>query len=283
MTGELASSRTFLVTGATDGLGRALAARLVADGARVLLHGRDRGRLDATLAELSSDQAGGYLADFSDLDQVAAMADRIADEHPRLDVLVNNAGIGSGPRGDVRRETSVQGHELRFQVNYLAGFLLTEHLEATLRATPDARVVNVASIGQHAIELEDVMLTRGYTGTRAYGQSKLAQIMHALDLADRLRDSGVRANALHPASLMDTKMVRETFGASMSTVEDGLRATLRLVVPSNAVAMSASGQFYNGEREARPDPQAYDAHVRQELRALSLRLIAPHISRRRDS
>jgi hypothetical protein len=81
---------------------------------------------------------------------------------------------------------------------------------------------------------------------------------------------------------MDTKMVRETFGRSMSTVEDGLRATLRLVVPSDAVDTSASGQFYNGERKTRPDPQAYDAHVRQELRALSLRLVAPHLTRKRD-
>lgn len=277
MTADTARSRTMLVTGATDGLGRELAASLAQDGCHLLVHGRNRARLDAALATLPEHRVTGYLADFADLDQVAAMAERIAAEHPRLHVLINNAGMGSGPPNDTRRETSAQGHELRFQVNYLAGFLLTEALEPTLRETPGAVVVNVASIGQQAIEFDDVMLTRGYTGTRAYGQSKLAQIMHAFDLAARLADVDVRADTLHPATLMDTKMVFETFRRNLSTVEDGLRATLRLITPPDADEAAASGRFYDGEHEARANPQAYDLHARQALRELSLALVASHV------
>jgi NAD(P)-dependent dehydrogenase (short-subunit alcohol dehydrogenase family) len=235
---------TVLVTGATDGLGRALARELVRAGDTVLIHGRDRGRGEQALAETGASEL--FLADYASLDEVRAMAARLAG----IDLLVNNAGIGSS--GDSRSE-SRDGLELRFQVNYLAGYLLTSLLDPP-------RVVNVASAGQYPIAFDDVMLTRGYSGTRAYAQSKLAQIMHAFDLAER----GVIANALHPATYMPTKMVVEAGVSPRSTLEDGLRATFALTQRTDV-----TGSYFNGEREARADDQAYDPDARRRLRELS--------------
>jgi len=234
---------TVLVTGATDGLGRALARELVQAGDTVLIAGRDPRRGERALAETGA--AALHLADFARLDDVRALA----AELPDIDVLVNNAGIGSaGPRAE-----SEDGLELRFQVNYLAGFLLARLLEPP-------RVVNVASAGQWPLDFDDLMLTRGYSGSRAYAQSKLAQIMHAFDLAE----AGVTANALHPATYMPTKMVLDAGVDPVSSLEQGLRATLMLVQREDV-----SGRYFNGEREARADDQAYDPDARRRLRELS--------------
>jgi NAD(P)-dependent dehydrogenase (short-subunit alcohol dehydrogenase family) len=116
-------------------------------------------------------------ADFSSLAEVRHLVRQQCD---RLDILINNAGIGSGGSAG-KRETSQDGHELRFAVNYLAGFLLTRVLLPLLMLGKPARIVNVSSLGQHPIDFDDVMLTRGYSGSRAYAQSKLAQIMFTFD------------------------------------------------------------------------------------------------------
>jgi NAD(P)-dependent dehydrogenase (short-subunit alcohol dehydrogenase family) len=111
------------------------------------------------------------------------------------------------------------------------------------------------------------MLERGYGPMRAYTQSKLAQVMFTFELAERLRGSGVTVNALHPASLMDTRMVRETFGRSMSTVEEGAEATVRLAVSPELEGVT--GRYFEGTREGRADPQAYDEEARKRLWTLS--------------
>jgi NAD(P)-dependent dehydrogenase (short-subunit alcohol dehydrogenase family) len=221
------SGRVVLVTGATDGLGRALAGQLLDDGAAVLVHGRSRVRIDATVAELDdgSGRVREYRADLGSIDEVHALADAVLAAEPRLDVLVNNAGIGTRTDGVERRELSADGHELRFAVNHLAGFALTLRLLDRLRESAPARIVNVSSLGQQAIDFDDVDLERGYSGMRAYCQSKLAQILFTYELAPRLEGSGVTVNALHPATYMPTKMVR----SPISTLEQGVEATRRLI------------------------------------------------------
>lgn len=214
---------TILVTGATDGLGKQVARDLTARDAMVLLHGRDAARGVAALREIreatGNEKLHFYLADFSALAQVRHLAGEIMADHGRLDVLINNAGIGSGPSGDTRRATSRDGHELRFAVNYLAPFLLTELLRSLLLRSAPARIVNVMSVGQSPIGFDDVMLELGYDGARAYSRSKLAQVMFTFALAERLEGTGVTATCLHPASLMDTKMVFETFGYTLSAAD----------------------------------------------------------------
>ena len=255
---------TVLVTGATDGLGRALATRLAGEGATVLAHARSEERGRQTLGGLLDGPGDVRLVvgDLASLDAVRALADQVPD---RLDVLVNNAGIGfAGPRME-----SADGYELRFAVNYLAGFLLTALLRDRLVAP--ARIVNVASLGQQAIDFDDVMLEDGYDGARAYRQSKLAQIMHAFDLAEELAGEGVTATALHPATFMPTKMVTDAGVTPASTVEEGLEATWRLA--ADPALDGVSGVFFNGTSEARADAQAYDADARRRLRELSERLV----------
>jgi NAD(P)-dependent dehydrogenase (short-subunit alcohol dehydrogenase family) len=263
--------KTVLVTGSTDGLGRLVAKRLAAGGARVLLHGRNAQRGKEVLSEIGGAKAGHafYQADLSSLAEVRKLAASVLKDHSRIDVLVNNAGIGTtSPEG--QRQASADGHELRFAVNYLAGFLLTHLLLPTIRKSAPARIVNVASLGQQPIEFDDVMLERGYDGPRAYRQSKLAQIMFTLDLAAELEGSGVTVNCLHPATFMDTTMVRQSGTKPVSKVEDGADAVMNLIVSDGLEGRS--GLYFNHLQESRANDQAYDAEARKKLRALSLRL-----------
>ena len=261
--------KTILVTGATDGLGREVARELAGRGAEVLIHGRDRSRAESAVREISGETGNDglryYLADFSSLEEVRALAEEVSSRHDRLGGLINNAGVIVPERKESR-----DGIELTLAVNYLSHFLLTRLLSPLLRRSAPARVVNVASAGQSRIDFEDVMLERNYDPMRAYGQSKLAMIMHALDLAGELENTGVTANALHPATLMDTRMVRETFGSAMTSVEEGTGATVHLAVSPELEGLS--GRYFDGTREARADRQAYDPRARRDLRLLSERL-----------
>ena len=263
------NGKTALITGSTDGVGRVVAQRLAADGWRVLVHGRDRARGDGLVAEIAA--AGGtaefLAADLSSLAEVRRLADAVQKTTQRLDLLINNAGLGSGGSG-ATRQTSADGYELRFAVNYLAGFLLAHLLMPLLKKSAPARIVNVSSLGQQAIDFGDVMLTRGYSGSRAYCQSKLAQILFTIDLAHELAGSGVTANALHPATYMNTTMVRQSGVTPISSVEQGADAILKLAVSPDMEGKS--GLYFNGQREARADAQAYDANARRQLRTLSL-------------
>jgi NAD(P)-dependent dehydrogenase (short-subunit alcohol dehydrogenase family) len=211
-----------------------------------------------------------YQADFSSLGEVRRMGEELAAHEPRLDVMVNNAGIGATVPGGGRRMRSADGYELRFAVNYLAGYLLTRQLVGLLRASVPARVVNVSSAGQMALDFDDVMLERDYSGVRAYCQSKLAQILFTFTLADDLLCSGVTANCLHPATYMPTKIVP----SPVSTLEEGVAATLRLAV--HPALEGVTGKYFNGTREGAPDPQALDPNARRRLSELSEGLVAAH-------
>jgi NAD(P)-dependent dehydrogenase (short-subunit alcohol dehydrogenase family) len=270
-----AHDTTVLVTGATDGLGRGVAARLAGDGATVHLHGRSPDRLAAAAREIraatGNDRIHTHLADLASLDEVLALAGEVQQSTDRLDVLVNNAGIGSGRPDGTTREESRDGYELRFAVNYLAGFLLTLRLLGLLRRSAPARIVNVASLGQAPVDFDDVMLHRGYSGTRAYGQSKLAQINSGFELAERLASDGITVNSLHPATYMPTKIVLEQVGQSIDTLASGVAATVRLATSPELEGVS--GRFFNGLTEARAGEQAYDRDARERLWRLSLELV----------
>jgi NAD(P)-dependent dehydrogenase (short-subunit alcohol dehydrogenase family) len=263
-----------LVTGATDGLGRGVAQRLAADGATVLLHGRDPERLSATAAaireETGNDRLSTHLADLSELDQVRALADDVERSTDRLHVLVNNAGIGSGRPDGTTRQESRDGYELRLAVNYLAGFLLTRSLLPLLRRSAPARIVNVASLGQAPIDFDDVMLEDGYSGGRAYSQSKLAQISFGFELAERVPAEEVTVNSLHPGTYMPTKIVLADRGRSVDTLETGVEATVRLATAPELEGVT--GRFFDRLVESSAQPQAYDAEARRRLWDLSVRL-----------
>lgn len=269
----MADQRTIFITGATDGLGRALAHRLAAAGHVVLLHGRDQEKLNRTAADIA-DQHGiseprTFRADLADLAEVRRLSEEVLAAGSQLDVFVSNAGIGFGQPDGRERRTSADGYELRFAVNYLAGFLLTEQLLPLLRESAPARIVNIASLGQQALDFDDLMLERDYSGVRAYCQSKLAQIMSGFELATRLPASEVTVNSLHPATFMPTKMVLAE-RSSVDTLADGVQSTMRLV--SDPALTGVSGKFFDHMEEATADAQAYDATALAHLRTVSLQL-----------
>jgi NAD(P)-dependent dehydrogenase (short-subunit alcohol dehydrogenase family) len=236
------ATKTILITGATDGLGKGIALALARRRATVLVHGRDAARADAVAADIlaaGATAARVYLADLASLDEVRALAASVIEGEPRLDVLVNNAGIGATvPTRD--RATSKDGHELRFAVNYLSHYLLTRELLPLLERSAPARIVNVSSLGQAPIDFDDVMLTRSYSGIQAYCQSKLAQIFETVDRAPELAKKGVNA-------------------------------TMRLI--ADPALEGVTGKYFNGTEEARALDQAYDPTARAALRELSNRLV----------
>lgn len=261
--------KTVLVTGSTDGLGREVARALAEGGAHVIVHGRNAERGNALVAEIQKEGKGSarfFAADFASLSAVRAFADTIAKHYPKLDILVNNAGV-LVPSGSERR-TSADGHELHFAVNYLAGWVLVHRLRASLTAAAPSRIVNVSSISASAIEFDDVMLERAGAARRGYGQSKLAQVMMTMELAPDFAVSGITMVAVHPATLMNTNMVRSSGMTVRSTVDEGRESVMNLIDLPTVVP----GAFYNGTRIGEPHRQAMDPSARAQLRTLSTKL-----------
>jgi NAD(P)-dependent dehydrogenase (short-subunit alcohol dehydrogenase family) len=259
------SERTIVITGATDGLGKGIASALAPTGARLVLHGRNEEKGQRLIEELRPSATGELAfrrADLSSLDQVRSLAKALLEEE-RIYVLVNNAGVGTARP----REESADGYELTFAVNYLAPFLLTRELLPLLQRSAPSRIVNVSSAGQAPIDFADVMLERGYSGTQAYCQSKLALVMFTFDLAEELEGSGVTANCLHPGTYMPTNMVRDAGIKPATPLEDGIAATVRLIDSDEVEGVN--GHYFDGTRESAPHPQAEDPDARRRLRELS--------------
>ena len=263
------SGKVALITGSTDGLGRDVARRLAAAGAHVLVTGRSQARGDSLVAEISASGKGSarfYRADLASLDEVRRLADEVLRDNRRLDLLVNNAGVGLV--FDSTRKFSAEGHELHFAVNYLAHYLLTQRLLPRLVASAPSRIINVSSGSQAPIDFDDVMMARGYTGGRGYAQSKLAQVMMTIDMAPALERQGVLTYSLHPATTMATTMARALNVAPRSTIAEGVESVVNAIVTTEP-----TGTYFNQLRPMRAHAQAYDATARQRLRELSDRLV----------
>lgn len=259
---------TALVTGSTDGLGAEVARRLGDRGWHVIVHGRSRDRGEAVVADI--EEAGGTAelrrADLASLAEVRDLAGSVRSDHDRVDLLINNAGVWVTDG----REESADGYELHFAVNHLAHFLLTRRLLPLLERSAPARIINVASAAQEALDFHDLMLERDYSPGSGYARSKLAQILFTMDLADELDDRDVDVVALHPATFMDTTMVRDAGRRPRSSVDDGARAVMRLATAPEL----DSGQYFDGTRPARAHEQAYDPDARKRLREASEELTA---------
>ncbi len=256
-----------LVTGSTSGLGREVALRMGELGAHVIVHGRNEARGRAVVEEIDATPGSARFlqADFASFDEVRRMAREILADYERLDVLVNNAGFGSAPD---ERLVSEDGNEFRFQVNYLAPFLLTHMLLPLLEESAPSRIVNVSSLAQAPIDWDDPQIRRDFSGRRAYGQSKLAQIAFTFDLHEELQGRDIMVNALHPATYMPTGMVQRLGVEPRATIDEGADAVMQLIV-SDAIE---GGQFFNQMEPQRAHAQAYDMESRQRLREMSVRL-----------
>ncbi len=268
----MSEPRVVVITGATDGLGRAVAARAAADGERVILHGRHPDRLAAASTEIAAETGAEppdtVVADLSSLAAVHTVADQLAAVTDHIDVLVNNAGVGGGQPDGTERRLTVDGNELRFAVNYLAPFDLT--LRSLPLLAPGGRIVNVASLGQSPIRFDDLTLASDYDGWYAYGQSKLALIIWGFCLADKL--DRITVNSLHPGTYMPTKMVLDNDIAEIDSLDSGIAATTRLM--GDPALAGVTGRFFdrlNGETRAKSE-SAYDRGVRERLWEISLEL-----------
>jgi NAD(P)-dependent dehydrogenase (short-subunit alcohol dehydrogenase family) len=269
--------RVALITGATSGLGRAVARALAERGWHVLVHGRDSGRARDVADQLRA--AGGsvqtYLADLSSLEETRALAERVSSNHEAIQLLINNAGLGPGRPPYRKRILSADGHELRFTVNYLAPALLARRLVPRLKNGAPARIVNVASAAQAPINFADLRMDHRYTGTRAYYRSKFALVAFTFDLAAELADDAITVNCLHPATLMNTRMVRRAWVPPMSSLATGVRAVMNLAVEPTGAAVT--GRYFDGLREAKAHDAAYDPETRSNLRAVTKNILEPFL------
>lgn len=259
--------RTVLITGSTSGLGRELARHYAAEPGHLILHGRNPAKLQQVAEELPGSVAriSTVQADLADLAQVRQLAVQVAAVTDSLSVLVNNAGIGQG-RGDVR-EFSADGIELRLAVNHLAPFALTLHLLPLLRAGAPSRVVNIASAAQYPLDLADPQLETGYSGSRAYAQSKFAMIATGFHLAGLLPADEVSVNSLHPATLMPTAMVAEGWGSTVDELATGV-AAVRNLIDSPALA-GVSSRYFSKQESTEALSEAHDPQVQRRLWQLS--------------
>lgn len=274
------SNPTYLITGATDGIGKATALALAERGARVILHARNPAKLEATLGQLraasGNESLYGVLADFASLEQVAALGQRVRTDFPGLNVLINNAGLLTD-----HWQPGADGFEMTFAVNYLAPFLLTQSLLDTLRSNAPGRIVNVASmaLGRGRIDFGNLQPERIFDGWQAYANSKLMNVLFSHHLAGRLAGSGVVSNALCPG-LIDTN-----FFHTNTLFADGDYARLKprmrspaegalvpLYLATDPAAGEINGAFYvrQGRDGWRTVPLDWDRAVAAELWAQSL-------------
>ena len=276
---ESLKDKTILITGATDGLGKLVAQHAGMAGATLILHGRNKQKGQKVLDEIRSLSGNQnifyYNADFSSLQAVKDFSEEVLANHSALNILINNAAIGGGPKGSNQRELSKDGYELRFAVNYLSHFLLTQKLLPLLVRSVPARIINVASVGQSPLQFDDIHLENKYDSYDAYAKSKLAQIMFGFELAEMLKEKDIIVNSLHPATLMDTNMVHDFFGKVSSTVEEG--AMVVEYVAFSDETKDVTGAYFNQMNQAKANRQAYDVEARKKLWALSETLIAQFI------
>ncbi len=273
--------RLVVITGATSGLGLQSARSLAAMGAELVLVGRNPAKLEQA-REITVIESGNWdvrteVCDFSELDQVRALAHRLAEQHDRIDVLMNNAGAIQG-----ERLLTVDGHEMTFQVNHLAPFLLTNLLFSTLNASPVARVVNVAS-GAHRwgrIPFADPSYSSGFQGFKVYCDSKLANILFTRELARRWENSYVKTNACHPGAVATNfgQSARNWFSTAntvlapaLRSVEKGARTQIWLASAREANGMN--GRYFVNCKEARPNRRARSASSAARLWDLSAELV----------
>jgi NAD(P)-dependent dehydrogenase (short-subunit alcohol dehydrogenase family) len=280
------SGKTVVVTGATGGIGLVAAVVFARAGARVAIVGRDAARAEAALAAIrqrsGSTTVEARLCDFSSQAAVRRLAAGLADDHARIDVLVNNAG--SVHR---RRTLTEDGIEATFAVNHLGPFLLTNLLLDRLLAGAPARIVNVASTQHYegTLDFDDLGFERGYGILRAYARSKLANVLFTRELARRLAGAGVTVNALHPGKVATgiwshgaPPWARAPFAAVfaaarpfMLTPERGAQTIVHLATAPEVAGMT--GLYFEKNRPKPPSVLARDDALARRLWDASARLV----------
>jgi NAD(P)-dependent dehydrogenase (short-subunit alcohol dehydrogenase family) len=262
--------KTILITGSTDGIGRQTALELARRGGHIVLHGRSKERAAAAAAKIAAETGTDVdyvTGDFASLSQVRDMAADVLKKTDRLDVLVNNAGTFSA-----ERRMTEDGFELTWQVNHLAPYLLTCLLLERLKSSAPARVVNLASM-THAyarLDYENLLGEKEYKGSRAYSLAKLGNVMATFYLAEKLTNSGVTVNCLHPG-VVDTKLLRASYNIAGVSPEIGARTSIYLA--SSPEVEGVTGKYFDECKEAAPSSLSLDAEERRRFMDVTNRML----------
>ena len=240
-------TKTILITGSTDGIGKLAALKLAEAGHQVYVHGRNADKLASVIAEVKAvatgaavDNIGGFVADFSDLNAVRKMAVEVNEKLPKLDVLINNAGINT-----TASATTKDGLDVRFVVNYLAPHELTNALLPLLKNSSKARIVNLSSAAQDPISYKAFVGQERLDDKDAYAQSKLALTMWSMDLADTVAADDINVIAVNPGSLLNTKMVDEAYGEYWSSADKGANILAELAISDEFA--NDSGKYFDND------------------------------------
>jgi NAD(P)-dependent dehydrogenase (short-subunit alcohol dehydrogenase family) len=265
-------SKTILVTGATDGIGKQTALELARLGARVLVHGRDKDKgarvLDELNRETCNEKLALYIADFSSLADVRRMAADVKREQSHLEILINNAG-----NFYKERQLSQDGFEMTWAVNHLAPFLLANLLLDLVKESAPARIITVASSAHYsvkAVDWHDLQAEGGYDGSDAYALSKLANICTMNELARRLQDSQVTVNSLHPG-VIDTKLLRNSYALDGASVEEGAQTSVYLA--SSPEVEGLTGKYFSRMREKTPSELVQDLDNQKKFWGASMQMV----------
>ena len=259
-------SAVHLVTGATDGIGKQTALELAQHGATVLVHGRNEKKAADAVATLGKGRFEPVWGDLSSLKEVNALADRVLEKHPVLDVLLNNAGVFMK-----ERQLSVDGFELTMAVNHFGHFVLTHRLLPALKAAPQGRVVHVSSMAhlRGSLDLADLTFENGFDGYGAYSASKLANVLFSNELARRLRGTKVTSNALHPG-VIKTKLLATGFGMGGASLKSG--AVTSVYCATSAELSTVSGEYFSDGRRAEASSRARDEGLARRFYEQSCKL-----------
>ncbi len=264
-------SKTILVTGSTDGIGKLAAIKLAKDGHKVCVHGRKPEKVTKVVEEIKSaannDNVKGFVADFSDLDAVKQMAGQINSELPKIDVLINNAGVFKSPI-----ELNKDGLDIRMVVNYLASYVLTESLMPLLQKGISPRMVNLGSAAQAPVSLDLLAGKARRADMEAYSQSKLAITMWSMHLASKL--DGITVIPVNPGSLLNTNMVREGFGRFWSSADKGGDILYDLAVAEQYEGIT--GRYFDNDKGSfgMAHPDAYDNTKIEKLIGATIQLLS---------
>ena len=234
--------KTILITGSTDGIGKLAALKLAKDGHEIYLHGRNADKLAAVISEIkmaaNNNAVKGFIADFSDMEAVKKMAEQINEELPKLDILINNAGVYKS-----RISKTKDGFDIRFAVNYLAPYILTKEIMPLLKKGQAARLINLSSAAQAPVSMEALKGTKPLSEMEAYSQSKLALTMWSLYLAET--KPNITTIPVNPGSLLNTNMVKEGWGFHRSSADKGRDILYDLAVAEQYE--KASGKYFDND------------------------------------
>ncbi len=254
--------KTILITGSTDGIGHQAAIELAEAGHHIIVHGRNRERAESAMRaiakESKSDNLSYVNADLLNFNQIKEMVSEIHDKFDTLDVLINNAGVYRS-----KRSINHDGLEETFAVNYLAPFLLSNLLLDLLKNAQSGRIVNVASrVHSNHVDFDNLQLEQGYTGVKAYANSKLALILFTYYFAEKLRDTNVTINALHPG-VINTKLLKSAFGVGGASLTEGASTLIFAAIAPEI--KNVSGKYFVNNRPTSSKDITYDKEIQKRL------------------